>query len=549
MRKFTLAAAAAAIAASMLAGCGNVSITVKTPGSAETVRTEDTGDESLTVSNGLFSITLPEKARGIFEAETYANSISIYDKESKASGFGGFAFDVSAYREPSEYAGGLDVKVGEFTSSDGTLYDIAVCYPSDVQYDYTVYQDEMPENFALLYYGAEDIIKTLAAADGKGEFVWGAGTKGEDLYGEVLERHIQAINEGWDANRLEDEDMSSMYYAMSVSDEGDVLGRTGYAYYDVNNDGIDELLIGEIAEDSWKGTIYDIYTMVDRKCAHVVSGWDRNRYYVLEYGMLMNEYSEGADLSGWNVYDIVPNTTELLGQVFFKYDGYENEEQPWFISYDEGKTWDNVDEEEFRDRFIDNYIRFDFIPLSEAAGENTESEADYLGIIPGREQTTSSEGCDTFTQMVGDTLAAGQGYTNITLGDTDVLCVAGSTFSGYGDDAAIDAEIFCYSDDGAITYLGFVQCGGTATPLAVKDGMIYTAGHHYVGKHTVTDGKLVTVEEAWETFDSDGSSTFCYSSDDGGEYGDMDSDQAEEIFDELFDEYNDADMLVFDTIR
>ncbi len=522
----------------------------------------DQGTESqeaiseLTVSNGLFSITLPADMSGLFEAETTDNSITIYDKEEKDAGFGGNVFDVSAYKEPSEYAGGMDVKVGEFTAEDGTLYDIALQYPSDVQYDYTKYTDDMPKNYKKLTEAAEDIAKTLTGADGSGSFIWGAGTKGEDLYQDVLATYVKAIEEGWDANRLEEEDMSSMYYAMASYTDGNVLDAVGYAYFDTNHDGVDELLIGEIAEGDWKGVVYDIYTMVDRAPAHVLSGWDRSRYYALESGMIVNEYSGGAAMTGWDVFDIGPNSTDIIPQISFKVDEYENEEKPWFISFDDGETWESQTEDEFEEflsRFKD-YKRFDYTPLSECvSAENEEigepeSDADYLGVVKDHEQMTSTEGCDTFTQMVDRMLSDGQGYANAKLGDTDVLVVAGSTFSGYGEDAAVDAELFCYKEDGSIAYLGFVQSGGSANPLAVKDGMLYTAGHHYVGKHTVTDGKLMTVEEAWETFDTDGNSTYHYSSDDGGDYSDLDSDQAEQIFDELYKECLEADIIVFDTI-
>ncbi len=150
--------------------------------------------------------------------------------------------------------------------------------------------------------------------------------------------------------------------------------------------------------------------------------------------------------------------------------------------------------------------------------------------------------------MVDKALKDGQGYTNEKLGDEDVLIVAESTFGGYEADAAIGAEVFCYAEDGSIEYLGFVQSGGSADPLAVKDGMLYTAGHHYVGKHTVTDGKLMTVEEAWETFDSEGNTTYHYGSDDGGDYSGIGSDEAQKLFDGLYDEYLGADIIGFDTI-
>lgn len=507
-------------------------------------------NDELTVTCKLFSLTLPEAAKGLYVADIYDDSIAIFDKEAREAGYGGFAFKVNLYREPSEYAGGMDSKIGELTTADGTLYDVAVTYPSEVQYDFNKYTDDMPDSYKLLYDGTEDILKTITGVDGA-TFVWEGGTKGEDLYGEVLAQVATAITEGWDAEKLEENGLSSMYYAMSVDGDGDVLDRVGYAYHDSNHDGIDELFIGEIAEGDWKGTVYDIFTMVDRKPAHVISGYARSRFYEMEYGMIVNEYSSGAMESGWDIYDIVPNTVNLLPQMSFKIDEYENEEQPWFISYDEGETWENVTEEDFESRRYSDYIRFDFTPLSEVAGAGSaagESEADYLGIMDDHKQVTSTEGCDTFTQMADKTLADGQGYTNEPVGDTDVFIVAGSTFGGYDEDAACDAELFIYTDD-SIEYLGFVQSGGSGTPLALKDGMLYTAGHHYIGKHTVTAGKLMTVEEAWETFDADGNATYHYSSDDGGDYANIDSKEAEKIYSDLWDEYMSADILEFGTVH
>lgn len=335
----------------------------------EVAETPKAADENLEVSNKLFSITLPDKAAGLFVSEITDNGISIYDKEANEAEYGGFAFNVAAHKEPSEYAGGMDSKVGEFTADDGTLYDIVVTYPSDVQYDYSKYTDGMPESYELLYRGAEDIIKTLKGVGGKGEFVWGAGTKGEDLYGDVLKNLVTAINEKWDATRLEEEGLSPEYYALSVAGEN-VLEKIGYAYFDENHDGIEELFIGMITDGEDKGVSYDIFTMVDRHPEHVVSGTARNRYFALESGLLVNEHSDGANAEGWDIYDIEPNTTNLMDQVKLKIDRYENEEKPWFVSYDNGETWEDRTETEFEDykaNFTD-YQRFDFTPLSSVSG-------------------------------------------------------------------------------------------------------------------------------------------------------------------------------------
>lgn len=314
--------------------------------------------------NEIFDISLPEELDGTYVIESRKNGYYVYDKEAKESGFGGFAFSVFAYEQPSEYAGGSDMKVGEIKKDDKTLYDIVIGYPSDVQYDYTKYEEEMPESYAKLYNGKEDFVKTLKSSEG--DFEWGAGCKGEDMYSEIIEKHINAIEEEWDSNKLESEEMSPEYNALKVATGGDALNSVGYAFYDVNDDGIDELLVGEIAEGDLKGTVYDIYTMVDRVPAHVLSGSARDRYYALGHDLILNEYSSGADDSGWQSYYIEPNTVNLMPQLGIKMDGYENKDKPWFVNFADPEEWENIDEKDF-DEYMSRfeYERLDFTPLSE----------------------------------------------------------------------------------------------------------------------------------------------------------------------------------------
>lgn len=179
-----------------------------------------------------------------------------------------------------------------------------------------------------------------------------------------------------------------------------------------------------------------------------------------------------------------------------------------------------------------------------AETETVSSENDNIGVQKDHKQAINSDDCDTFTQIVNK-LTDGQAYTNVKLGDTDALLAADSVFGVDGQHNAAEAEVFIY-EDGKVKYLGSVASGGSANPIAEKDGMIYTAGHHYIGKHTVTDGALVTVEEAWETFDTEGNVTYHYSSDDDGDYTNIDSDEAREIYDELYEEYSGAKVLDFD---
>ncbi|MBR2068379.1 MAG: hypothetical protein IJ877_01325 [Candidatus Gastranaerophilales bacterium] len=316
-------------------------------------RTEEFKDAVL--KNRLFSISIPQNLKGFYTVKKEKNKISIYHKNSKHSGFGGFAFGIKAYKNPADHAvlpGSR--KLGELTDKKGNLYDIVLKHPTDVQYDYTK-SETPPESFKLLYDLGENInIKGINGAT----YFKNQGMKGEDLYQSILEKYKTALIEKWDSDKLEKENMSYMYNIIPSN-------KIGYTYYDINADGIDELVIGEIAQGNWRGVIYDIYTMVDRKPAHVISGGQRNRYYVCDNSFVCREYSSGAAESGVDVYNLVENSTELFPQVSFKYDGYKNPKNPYFISYSD-ENYENYPEKEFRERkkIFEKYERFNYIPLN-----------------------------------------------------------------------------------------------------------------------------------------------------------------------------------------
>ena len=306
------------------------------------------------IKNSLFSVTIPAELNKSYEVKKEKDKISIFHKASKKAGFGGFAFGIKAYKNPSDHAvlpGSK--KLGELKDKKGNLYDIVLKHPTDVQYDYTK-SPEAPQDFKKLYNLGENI--DINGVKGSVYFK-NQGMKGKDLYKDILNKHIVAINEKWDSDKLEKENMSYMYNVINKN-------KIGYAYYDVNADGIDELLIGEIAQGDWKGVVYDIYTMVNRKPQHVISGGTRNRYYVCDDSFVCNDYSSGALESGVRVYNLVENSTELYPQISFKYDGYENQQKPYFMSYSD-EIWQNVSQETFNERkkVFEKYERFDFIPL------------------------------------------------------------------------------------------------------------------------------------------------------------------------------------------
>jgi len=319
----------------------------------------------IVIRNNIFALSMPRDLKKIYTSEVKKDSILIYHNDSKKAGFGGFAFGVKIYKNPADHAqmpGGR--KIGELIDKNGVLYDMVLIQPTDVQYDYTK-SPTAPKTYSALYDLGNNKKFDINGVKGS-KYFKNQGMKGDDLYKDILKKHVTAVNDKWDSVKLEQENMSYMYNVLAIAGDS-ALDKIGYAYYDVNGDGIEELLIGEIADKDWKGVIYDMYTMVDRKPKHVVSGWSRNRYFVCDDSFVCNDYSGGANASGTSVYILVENSTELFPQVSFKYDGYANPKKPWFLSYSDDE-WKNVSEETFNERkkVFERYERFDFIPLKNA---------------------------------------------------------------------------------------------------------------------------------------------------------------------------------------
>ncbi len=160
---------------------------------------------------------------------------------------------------------------------------------------------------------------------------------------------------------------------------------------------------------------------------------------------------------------------------------------------------------------------------------------------------TDFENCDTFTDVV-DRLADGKGYATVKMGDTDILLVASGTYDNEGVTAAIDAELFAYSENG-IAYYGYVSAAGTAYPLAMRDNVLYVCTGHSVRKYTIAASRLSLVEEAGEVFEGDsGEATYYYTDADGKSVSDMDQAQMKGILEGLFAEYEGAQVLEFSTV-
>ena len=315
-------------------------------------------------SNMIFSLNIPKSYDDMYDTFINDYSISLYDLECISEGYTGLLYGIYAYEDPELWAGGPIEKVGELTLNNGKLYDIVIAYPTESQFGFN---REMPENYKKLYDARYDILKTLKGINGE-KFEYGKGVEGKGLYDSVLTQLSELIKEKADNDKLESSGFSSIYSMLYGDGNGkDTLKRIGYTYSDLNDDGIQELLITDITESKKQDTIFDIFTMVNRKPAHVISGWERNRFYSHENSLIVNEFSNSAFESGKFVYNLESNGTNLVYQLGIKYDS--NEDNPYFLSYDnkgDDYFWFDSNETEYKqfDERFSNYVKFDFTELN-----------------------------------------------------------------------------------------------------------------------------------------------------------------------------------------
>ncbi len=300
----------------------------------------------------------------------------------------------------------------------------------------------------------------------------------EAIYQETLRTLAVSLNEGADANKLEELGYAPDYYGIYQSAVG--LAGIGYAVKDIGGDSNGELFIGDMAT----GAIYDIFGAIDGKAVHVVSGGARDRYYVMSNLWICNEYSGGANESGWTVYTYSGHTPDMTYQYGYKYDGYENEKNPWFTT-DRNNEWVTISEQEFNDamELSMQRLELDFKPLSlvdtsAGSAQGAADEGEALEDMPG-DFLQEQSGKTTFTSYdeVISCLTPGQGYAFIKLigSDEDVLVVTDFVFEY--DHSAYNASIYS-KFDGEVRQIGNAEGAGSSYPLRAADGILYGGTNH-----------------------------------------------------------------------
>lgn len=128
-----------------------------------------------------------------------------------------------------------------------------------------------------------------------------------DLYGPLLKEYKAVIS-----GEMERDYAESLMGDPSFFELNRYYPEAGYAFLDLNQDGVLELLVGPCSEsESYIGIVYDLFTSIDGSIIKLAESVERGCYYLLEDGMLRLDWSNGASDNGVDYYIFEKGTSGL----------------------------------------------------------------------------------------------------------------------------------------------------------------------------------------------------------------------------------------------
>lgn len=221
------------------------------------------------------------------------------------------------------------------------------------------------------------------------------------VYTPVLDETCEVLYNGYDDERGYRYVPAGLYELAMWLDRDELLGSVGYVIADLSGDGVPELLIGmlpdETAEVETKCVVFGGYTCSGGEPAAFLEGWARNSYQWLGGGRFYNFGSAGAVYSAFGAFRLSEDATELICEDFYFTHEKDESFQEIGLYHNTTGAWDREASEELdmtdeafwqiMDAYESECLPLELTPFSDYAytgaidaprGSGSEVRADYL---------------------------------------------------------------------------------------------------------------------------------------------------------------------------
>lgn len=156
----------------------------------------------------------------------------------------------------------------------------------------------------------------------------GTTSQNTAAYKTILDQYHTALSENWEFEALTNNNLNHMCAFYKNTGLTDI----GYAFYDIDGNGTNELLIGIVSQDNRGGDVFDIYTLTDDKPVMLAQSGERDMYTLCQNGMVSEAGSNSAANSFYKFYEFKSGTSKLTLVEAVVIDGQWNPDNPYFYT-------------------------------------------------------------------------------------------------------------------------------------------------------------------------------------------------------------------------
>ncbi len=230
----------------------------------------------------------------------------------------------------------------------------------------------------------------------------------QKIYDEIIQKYARAVKEGWDMEKLQDNNMSYLcgLFANTRGADYDPMENMGYYYRDLDKDGIGELFIGANSNDEWIETVFEVYSVRAGDWTRILSAGERDEYFLADDDTFYNQGSDSAfsyALLHYKVEGSYKFLTPIDGIIYEERTG-ETAKGPWYYTKDGYWNTENaepISEKEYSDyenKAQASYVRIEYTPfstveLTDASPAEEEKDQEQAKVENSGEGYTDDEIC------------------------------------------------------------------------------------------------------------------------------------------------------------